>query len=72
MRGGVMSLTGRGEIQTKEQTESQNERENTNSRAWPVLLETGADQRSLNYERSWTLKSIQLMKNHLKAKSAKQ
>lgn len=33
MRGGVMSLTGRGEIQTKEQTESQNERENTNSRA---------------------------------------
>lgn len=31
MRGGVMSLTGRGAIQTKEQTESQ--------RAWTVLLE---------------------------------
>lgn len=40
MRGGVMSLTGRGATQTKEQTESQNERENTNSRAWTVLLET--------------------------------
>lgn len=33
MRGGVMSLTGRGAIQTKEQTESQKERENTKSRA---------------------------------------